>query len=50
LTASEFEQLMLLHLCDDCDCTNAKFVYMRANECLKGEKNESLERAMAICN
>ena len=48
MTAKDYEQMMLLHLCDSCDCINARFVWMRAPEALR-KRSAELEQIWGIC-
>ena len=39
---------MLLHLADDCDCTSARFVWLRASDPIKSSSKE-LQQTWSIC-
>lgn len=45
---ADYEQQMLLHLCDSCDCTNAKFVWMRVPEGHKAALGQTQQVLQAL--
>ena len=47
MTAKDYEVMLMLHLVDMADCTNARFVWMRVPEAL--QKDADLALAWKIC-
>jgi len=47
MTAKDYEIMLMLHLVDRADCTNARFVWMRVPEML--QKDPELSLAWKIC-
>ena len=48
MTAADYEELIVLHLCDGCDCVNAKFAWMRTPEPMRAELAQTHQVLVAL--
>ena len=42
MTANDYEVMLTMHMCDNADCVNARFVWLRVPDKLKEDKDLKL--------
>jgi hypothetical protein len=47
MTANDYKVMLTMHMCDNADCVNARFVWLRVPDKLKEDKD--LKLAWQIC-